>query len=76
MDDIIKATFIDGLKRAQEMEESMADMLIELCGPALTSTKLPKAMLQEIKKELLKIQSDTDRHKQTVINLLRDNGEA
>lgn len=73
MDDTVKAKFIDGLKRAQEMEEAMGGVLIELCRPNLATTEIPRAILQEIKQELLKIQADTARHKLVVTALLNDN---
>ncbi len=75
MDAQSKAKFIDGLKRAQEMEESMADILIGLFRPALADLDLPKTDLEEIQQILLEIQSDTDRHARAVKALLRANGE-
>lgn len=63
-------SFVTGLKRAYEMEERMATVLIDLCEPAITDADSQSDDLKKIHRMLLKIQKDTLRHKEVVLELL------
>lgn len=67
-----KDTFFDDLKRAYEMEERMAGVLIDLCEPAMAEDSISDPDVMKIRKLLLEIQKDTLRHKEIVRNMLAE----
>lgn len=67
--------FIDDLKRAYEMEERMAGVLIDLCEPAMTEDDHANETVKKIRKLLLPIQKDTLRHKGIVQEMLEELSE-
>ncbi|MFA6079365.1 MAG: hypothetical protein WC779_06450 [Candidatus Omnitrophota bacterium] len=67
-----KDSFFDDLKRAYEMEERMASVLIDLCEPDITEGNISDPNLKKIRTMLLQIQKDTLRHKGIVGDMLAD----
>ena len=67
-----KDGFFDDLKRAYEMEERMAGVLIDLCEPAMMEDNISDPGVKRIREMLLKIQRDTLRHKEIVRNMLSE----
>lgn len=70
-----KDNFFDDLKRAYEMEERMASVLIDLCEPAMMEDNVSDPDLKKIRALLLKIQKDTLRHKELVQKMLSERAE-
>ena len=70
-----KDSFFDGLKRAYEMEERMAGVLIDLCEPIMMESDVLEPSLNKIRKLLLQIQKDTLRHKELVQKMLAERAE-
>ena len=68
----VKDIFFDDLKRAYEMEERMAGVLIDLCEPAMVESDSSNPKMKKIRSVLLHIQKDTLRHKEIVQNMLSD----
>lgn len=66
--------FIDDLKRAYEMEERMASVLIDLCEPNMTEIDSLDKKIGRIRALLVKIQRDTIRHKELVHAMLSELG--
>lgn len=64
--------FFDDLKRAYEMEERMASVLIDLCEPAMMEESASDPILKKIRALLLQIQKDTLGHKSVVQNMLAE----
>ena len=62
MDGSQKEKFIDGLKRALEMEEKMSDVLVDLCKPIVASVGPEAALFEEVRQTMLGIQADTVLH--------------
>jgi len=67
-----KDSFFDDLKRAYEMEERMAGVLIDLCEPAMMKDNASDPKIRKIREMLLRIQKDTLRHKEIVGNMLAE----
>jgi len=67
-----KNSFFDDLKRAYEMEERMAGVLIDLCEPAMVESDSSNPKMKEIRSILLHIQKDTLRHKEIVQGMLSE----
>jgi len=65
-------SFFDDLKRAYEMEERMAGVLIDLCEPAMVEGDSHDERIKQIRSVLLRIQKDTLRHKEMVQNMLAE----
>jgi len=74
--DNAKKSFFDDLKRAYEMEERMAGVLIDLCEPVMVESDSSDPKIRKIRKMLLEIQKDTLRHKEIVQNMLSEITEA
>ena len=70
--DSSKDSFFDDLKRAYEMEERMAGVLIDLCEPAMVESDSSDPKMKKIRSILLQIQKDTLRHKEIVQNMLSE----
>ena len=70
--DNVKDTFFDDLKRAYEMEERMASVLIDLCEPVMLEDNARDPKIKRIRALLLQIQKDTLRHKGLVQNILSE----
>jgi len=70
-----KDGFFDDLKRAYEMEERMAGVLIDLCEPTMMEDNASDPKIRRIREILLKIQKDTLRHKEIVGNMLAERAE-
>ena len=70
--DNIKDSFFDDMKRAYEMEERMASVLIDLCEPVMMEDSASDPDIKKIRALLLQIQKDTLRHKGLVQNMLTD----
>ena len=70
--DNVKDTFFDDLKRAYEMEERMASVLIDLCERAMMENNVLDPSLKKIRELLLWIQKDTLRHKGLVQDMLAE----
>ncbi len=70
--DNTKDAFFDDLKRAYEMEERMASVLIDLCEPAMMADNVSDPKIKKIRALLLQIQKDTLRHKGIVQNILAE----
>ncbi len=68
----IKDSFFDDLKRAYEMEERMASVLIDLCEPVMMQDNVSDPKIQKIRALLLVIQKDTLRHKGLVQSMLAE----
>jgi hypothetical protein len=68
----MQGNFIDNLKRAYEMEERMAGVLIDLCEPAMTDSDHTDPKVIKIRKLLLPIQKDTLRHKEIVQGIFEE----
>lgn len=62
--------FVDNLKRAYEMEERMASVLIDLCEPAMTDDDSSDEDIKKIRNLLLTIQKDTLKHKEIVQEMI------
>ena len=73
--DSSKDSFFDDLKRAYEMEERMAGVLIDLCEPAMVESDSSDPKMKKIRSILLQIQKDTLRHKEIVQNMLAERAE-
>ena len=67
-----KDSFFDDLKRAYEMEERMASVLIDMCEPVMMEDNAPDPKIKKIRAMLLQIQKDTLRHKGLVQNMLAE----
>jgi hypothetical protein len=67
-----KDSFFDDLKRAYEMEERMAGVLIDLCEPAMVEGDSRDPKIKEIRRILLEIQKDTLGHKEIIQNMLSE----
>ena len=67
-----KDSFFDDLKRAYEMEERMASVLIDLCEPVMMEDNASDPKIKKIRALLLQIQKDTLRHKGLVQNMLSE----
>lgn len=63
-------TVLNDLKRAYEMEERMAGVLIDLCEPAITDADSGDENVRKIHRILLGIQRDTLKHKEIVLDML------
>ena len=70
-----KDSFFDDLKRAYEMEERMAGVLIDLCEPAMADGDNRDMKMKEIRRILLEIQKDTLGHKEIIQNMLAELAE-
>ena len=70
-----KDSFFDDLKRAYEMEERMAGVLIDLCEPAMAEGDSLDPKVKRIREILLHIQKDTLRHKEIIQKLLAERAE-
>ena len=70
--DNTKDSFFDDLKRAYEMEERMAGVLIDLCEPAMAEGDNLDLRMKTIRRILLGIQKDTLRHKEIIQNMLAE----
>ena len=68
----IKDIFFDDLKRAYEMEERMASVLIDLCEPAMMEDNASDPKIRKIRTLLMQIQKDTLRHKEIVGDMLAE----
>ena len=66
-----KKQFLDKLKRAYEMEEVMASVLLDITGSDVYSKEIPLKDQEEITKALLQIKSDTLNHKNIVSGLIQ-----
>jgi len=66
-----KEQFLDKLKRAYEMEEVMASVLLDITGSDVYSKDIPFKDQEEITKALLQIKSDTLNHKNIVRSLIQ-----
>lgn len=62
---------IDRLKRALEMEEEMAIVLIDTCNEPSKMADIPEDVRSNLVKTLEKIKNDTVRHKNTVEDILK-----
>ena len=62
--------FMEDLKRAYEMEERMASVLIDLCEPAMTDSDSSDESVEKIRALLLSVHRDTLKHKEMVRRLL------
>jgi hypothetical protein len=69
---IDKDSFFDDLKRAYEMEERMASVLIDLCEPVMMEDNVSDPKVKKIRALLFQIQKDTLRHKGLVQNMLAE----
>jgi hypothetical protein len=67
-----KDNFFDDLKRAYEMEERMAGVLIDLCEPAMGEDSISDPDVMKIRRMLMEVQKDTLRHKEMVRNMLAE----
>lgn len=67
-----KDSFFDDLKRAYEMEERMAGVLIDLCEPAMMEDNISDPAVKKIREMLLQMQKDTLRHKEIVHKMLSE----
>lgn len=67
-----KDSFFDDLKRAYEMEERMAGVLIDLCEPAMVEGDSRDPKIKEIRRILLEIQKDTLGHKEIIQKMLAE----
>ena len=67
-----KDGFFDDLKRAYEMEERMASVLIDLCEPVMMEDNVLDPDIKKMRGMLLQIQKDTLRHKEIVQNMLEE----
>jgi len=67
-----KDSFFDDLKRAYEMEERMASVLIDMCEPVMMEDNAPDPKIKKIRAMLLQIQKDTLRHKGLVQSMLAE----
>jgi hypothetical protein len=70
-----KDSFFDDLKRAYEMEERMAGVLIDLCEPAMVEGDSRDPKMREIRRLLLEIQKDTLGHKEVIQKMLAELAE-
>ncbi len=68
---ISKEELVDKLKRAYEMEEIMADILIGLCQFEEGSDNLPDEVRRKIHQTMLVIQKQTWKHRDIDAELLR-----
>ena len=73
--DELKDNFFDDLKRAYEMEERMAGVLIDLCEPAMTESDSIDPKVKKIRGILLQLQKDTLKHKEIVQKMLAERAE-
>jgi len=67
-----KDSFFDDLKRAYEMEERMASVLIDLCEPAMMEDNVLDPEIKKMRGMLMQIQKDTLRHKEIVQSMLEE----
>ena len=70
--DNVKDSFFDDMKRAYEMEERMASVLIDMCEPVMMEENVSDPTVKKIRAMLLQIQKDTLRHKGLVQSMLAE----
>ena len=73
--DNVKDNFFDDMKRAYEMEERMASVLIDLCEPVMMEDNASDPVIKKIRALLLQIQKDTIRHKGLVQSMLAERAQ-
>lgn len=66
--------YTDGLRRALEMEEAMANTFISLCRLDQTPQDMDVQVWEKIKALLLMMQDDTRKHLKLVKHLLKADG--
>lgn len=66
-----KEYVLDKLRRALEMEENMAAVLLDITQPEIFSRDIPAEKRDEIMKIFLTIKKDTARHKQIVLSAVK-----
>ena len=66
-----KEELLDRLKRAYEMEEVMTDLLTDLTGPHVLTSKIPEQDRQKVHKMLSIIHTDTLGHQKVVSSMIK-----
>lgn len=68
---LTRAEFLDKLRRASEMEETMSKALLDLAVPEIFSAELAPEKRDKALKILLRIKKDTERHKKIVSGIMK-----
>jgi len=69
---ITETELLDKLQQAYEMEEVMADLLTELAGSHVLTSKIPEQDRRKVHKMLSMIHADTLQHQKIVVGMIDD----